>query len=59
VPPEAEPEDQDEADGVIVAVLVDDPQRAVVQAPGYGAPPRTVRPGSFERIAAAGLDVAR
>ena len=59
VPPEAEPYDQDEADGVIVAVFVDDPQPAVVQAPAYGVPPRTVRPGSFERIAAGRRDVAR
>ena len=34
VPPEAEPEDQDEADGVIEAVLVDDPQPAVVAVEG-------------------------
>ena len=44
---------------MIVAVLVDDPQPAVVAGAAYGVPPRTVRPGSFERIAAGRRDVAR
>ena len=49
---QAEPEDQDEADGVIEAVAGGRSAARRGAGAAYGVPPRTVRPGSCERIAA-------